>query len=166
MRKVIVEKSSLSVTNVEVSTRYALVGDRTISTAGNLRRFGREAGNNPVLGVLKSNVIAGTLLRLGGLLLLGSSVQGFESHRGPGAKLLKETEPTGNVNKGTLLQSSNGDSVAAESTPESDVGRRQRVSDNERTQEKVGVNALENGVESLEIEGGQRIQLRDPLIFL
>jgi hypothetical protein len=130
------------------------------------RGLGGETGDDTILSVLESNIIAGTLLRLGSLLLLGSSVQGLESDGSPGAKLLDETEPTSNVDKSALLQGSNGDSVAAESTPESDVGRRQRVSDNERPQEEVGVNALENRVEGLEIKGGQGIQLRDPLGFL
>lgn len=69
--EVVVEKSSLGVSNVQVS-----------------RGLGREASDNTAVGVLQSDVVAGTLLRLRGLLLLRGSGQGINGGNGPRAELL------------------------------------------------------------------------------
>jgi hypothetical protein len=110
--EVVVEKSSLGVSNVQVS-----------------RRLRREASDNTAIGVLQGNVVAGTLLRLRRLLLLGGSGQRIDGSSGPGAELLQESVPAGEVDKRTLLQSSDSNTVTAEGTPQSDIRGRKRVSD-------------------------------------
>lgn len=112
--EVVVEKSSLGVSNVQIS-----------------RGLRREASDNTAIGVLQSDVVAGTLLRLRGLLLLRGSGQGVNGGKSPGAELLQESVPAGEVDKRTLLQSSNGNTVTAEGTPQSDIRGRKGVSDDE-----------------------------------
>jgi hypothetical protein len=149
MREIIVEKGGLGVTNVEIS-----------------RRLRGESSDDTVLGTLEGNVVAGTLLGLGVLLLLSSSVHRLHSSVGPGAELLDKPVPASEVNERSLLQRSNGDTVAAEGTPNGKVGGGQRVSDDEGAKQQVGVNALEDRIKGLEIKGSEGVQLREPFGFL
>lgn len=149
MGKVIVEKRSLGVTDVEIA-----------------RGLRRETGHDAVVSVEKSDVVASTRLGLGDLGLLGSSGERLDSRGSPWAQLLQETVPTGQVNERALLQSSSSNTVTTESTPQSNVGSRKSISGDERAEEKMGVELLEERIKGLEVEGSQRIQLGDPMVLL
>ena len=149
MSKVIVEKGGLGVTDVEIS-----------------RGLWRETSHNAIVGVEKSNVVGSTGLGLGGLGLLGRSSESLNSSGGPWAQLLQEPVPTGQVDKRALLQSRSSNTVTTQSTPQSNVGSRKSISGNEGAEKEVGVELLEERVESLEVESSQSVQLGDPLILL
>ena len=130
------------------------------------RGLWRETGHNAVVSVEKSTVVASTRLGLGDLGLLGSSGEGLDGSGSPWAQLLQETVPTGQVDERALLQSCGSHTVTTESTPQSNVGSRKSISGDERTEEKVGVEFLEERIKSLEVEGSQRVQLGDPVLLL
>jgi hypothetical protein len=147
--KVVVKHSGLGVTDVEIT-----------------RGLWRETSHNTIISVEQSNVVASTGLGLGDLGLLGGSSETLDSNSGPRAQLLQEPVPTGQVDKRALLQSSSGNTVTTESTPQSNVGSGKSISGDEGAEEEVGVELLEERVESLEVESSQSIQLGDPLILL
>jgi hypothetical protein len=147
--KVVVKHSGLGVTDVEIS-----------------RGLWRETSNNAVIGVEESNIVVSTSLGLGGLGLLGGSVERLDGNSGPRAELLQETVPTGQVDERALLQSRSGHTVTTESTPQSNVGSRESISGDEGAEEEVGVELLEERIKSLEVEGSQGVQLGDPLVLL
>lgn len=149
MGKVIVEKSGLSVTDVEIS-----------------RGLWGETCHDAIIGVEKSNVVASTRLGLGDLGLLRGSGESLDSNSSPRAKLLQETVPTGQVDERALLQSRSSHTVTTESTPQSNVCSRKSISGDEGAEEEVGVELLEEGIKSLEVESSQRVQLGDPLVLL
>jgi hypothetical protein len=147
--KVVVKHSSLGVTDVEIT-----------------RGLRGETSHNAVIGVEESNIVASTCLGLGGLGLLGGSVESLNSNRGPRAELLQEPVPTGQVDERALLQSSSSHTVTTESTPQSNVGGRESISGDEGAEEEVGVELLEKRIKSLEVESSQVVQLGDPLVLL
>lgn len=132
----------------------------------NSRRLRRETSHNTILSVLESNVVASAFLRFGRLLFLGSGIQRLNSSRSPGTQLLKEPVPAGQVDKRPLLQSCNCNTVTAEGTPHSNVRSGEGVADNEGTEKEVGIEALKERVEGLEVQSSESIQLRDPLVLL
>lgn len=149
MGKIIVQKGSLGVSNVEVS-----------------RRLRRESSDHALVGVEERNVVAGTFLGLGSLLLFRRGIQGFQSSDSPWAQLLQKGEPASQVDQISLANSTNGYTVSAESTPQGNVGGRETVSDNERAKDEVIVELLKLRVDCFEVERCESVELGEPFVFL
>lgn len=169
MREIVVQESSLGVTDVEIAPsngqligfEYAIRAQRQ-----HLRRLWRESGHNALFGIQKRDVIAAALPGLGGLLLPGGSAQGLDYGSGPRAQLLHEVVPTRQVEQRPFLDRADCYAVAAQSTPDGNIGSGERISDNEGTEGEVLVEALQVRLECLEVEGSERIQLRQPGVLL
>ncbi|KAH3670728.1 hypothetical protein OGAPHI_001243 [Ogataea philodendri] len=142
--EILVQQSSLSVTNVEVS-----------------RRFRRESGNDlAVLCVWKIDLEVGLVG-----LLLGSSLgslsdlgQRFGQQLNNTSKSLVRFQvlvPSGDVDVDSVLQNRSHHGVGTQSSPSSDVGNRGVVANNERSQTQMGVQFLQINRKLLEVLDGE-----------
>lgn len=108
-----------------------------------------------MLSIQKRNVVAGTCLRFRGLLLFGGRIERISRACRPGAELFQEAIPACQVDERSFLDGGGGDTVASNGTPECNVRRGERVSDDERSEKQVSIEALKVRVNGAKVRRGK-----------